>query len=156
MLPQKVLPTSSKRVKHPSAETAALHERAPTGESTSAFSNNKGSKALELPLELLMEIISHFKCLPVPITSRSYVTPRGISYRLPSQYLERTDALRLLSQTCKLWRNIFFPLLWERLEACLSHSSSGATWDKICGDALIRKSSLVCKNPEIASHVRYV
>jgi hypothetical protein len=102
-----------------------------------------------------MEILSYFEYLPIPITSKNYITPHGIDYLLPSRYLERTTALRLLSQTCKLWRNIFFPLLWERLEACLSHSSTGA-WYKIYGESLIRKSSLVCENPEIASHVRCV
>ena len=58
-------------------------------------------------------------------------------------------------ETCKLWRNLFFPLLWERLEPCLTHSKAAA-WYKVYGESLIRKSSLVCENPEIASHVRYV
>jgi hypothetical protein len=143
-------PKSNKRTKRPSAETAATKSKL-------AFSNKKGSKALELPLELLMEIISYFETLPVLTTagSRIYVTLHGIDYFHPSRYLERINTLRLLSQTCKLWRNIFFPLLWERLEACLPHSSSGA-WYKVYGESLIRKSSFVCENPEVASHVRCV
>ncbi|KIM44350.1 hypothetical protein M413DRAFT_443346 [Hebeloma cylindrosporum] len=56
--------------------------------------------------------------------------------------------------TCKSWRYLFFPLLWERLEPCLTHSKNVGTWYKVYGESLIRKSSLVCENPEIASHVR--
>lgn len=119
----------------------------------------KGSKALELPWELLIEIISYFERLPIPITTKTnfHPSPYGVDL-MPSessQYLERTDALRALSQTCRLWRNIFFPLLWERLEACLTHSSTAA-WYKVYGESLIRKSSLVAENPGIASHVRCV
>ena len=72
------------------------------------------------------------------------------------RYLERTDALRALSQTCKLWRHLFFPLLWERLESCLTRPKSAIWYSKVHGESLIRKSSLVCENLEIASHVRCV
>jgi len=144
-------PKSKKCAKRPSAETAAPHERAST-ESIPVFSNNKGSKALELPLELLTEILSYFECLPVPITYRSCFILHSAE---SSRYLERSDVLRSLSQTCKLWRTMFFPLLWERLETCLFHSFSGALY-KVYGESLIRKSSLVCENPEMASHVRCV
>ncbi|KDR72797.1 hypothetical protein GALMADRAFT_101124 [Galerina marginata CBS 339.88] len=93
-----------------------------------------------------MEIVSYFKALPIPMTL-------VYGHYLPSDYLERTDTLRALSQTCRLWRNTFFPLLWQRLETCATHSQSGA-WYQVFGESLIRKSFLVTENPEIAAHVR--
>jgi hypothetical protein len=141
---------SKKRVKRASLETCAVKAA-----EASAFPNvDKGSKLLELPLELIMEIVSHFDHLPI-ITGKLDYSPFGVDPTISRRYLERTDALRALSQTCKLWRHLFFPLLWERLEPCLTHSKAAA-WYKVYGESLIRKSSLVCENPEIASHVRYV
>lgn len=143
ILPQMPL-KSNKRVKRSPLETAKAPE-------TPAFPK-KGSKVLELPWELLMEILSHFGHLPIPVTADHNFS---VDFKLSSWYLERTDALRALSQTCRLWRNLFFPLLWERLEPCLTHSKAAA-WYKVYGESLIRKSSLVRENTEIASHVRYV
>jgi len=141
---------SKKRVKRSSLEMCAVKAaEAP------AFPNiDKGSKLLELPLELIMEILSHFDHLPI-ITGKLDCSPFGVDPTISRRYLGRTDVLRALSQTCKLWRNLFFPLLWERLEPCLTHSKAAA-WYKVYGESLIRKSSLVCENQEIALHVRYV
>jgi hypothetical protein len=153
-------PKSIKRAKRHSPSStesakAVVRERA-AADTSPVFSNFRRPKVLELPLELLMEIISYFECLPVPMIASRSTAPYIIGYSSgPSRYLERTDALRLLSQTCKLWRHIFFPLLWERLEPCLTHSESGA-WYKVYGESLIRKSSLVCETPHIALHVRCV
>jgi hypothetical protein len=116
----------------------------------SAFANTR-STLLELPLELVMEILSHFDCLPI-ITSKINYHGFGSDLRVSGWYLERTDALRALSQTCKSWRNLFSPLLWERLEPCLIPSNSS----KRSADLLMRMSAFVCENPEIASHVRCV
>lgn len=139
---------SKKRVKRSSLEASPVKPAEPP-----PFPNNdKGSTLLELPLELIMEILSHFDSLPT-ITGKLDYSPFGVSPMVARRYLERTDALRALSQTCRLWRNLFFPLLWERLEPCLTHSKAAA-WYKVYGESLIRKSSLVCENQEIASHVR--
>jgi len=118
-----------------------------------AFPNIR-STLLELPLELIMEILSHFDCLPT-ITSKHHYGLFGIDPTVTRRYLERTNRLRGLSQTCRSWRNLFFPLLWERLESCLTNSTSNE-WFKVYGDSLIRKSALVCENTEIASYVRCV
>ena len=92
-----------------------------------------------------------FEHLPISVTTKTNFHPSG-SFR----YLERTDALRALSQTCKLWGHLFFPLLWERLESCLTRPKPAIWYSKVHGESLIRKSSLVCENREIASHVRCV
>uniref|UniRef100_A0A8H7XQ75 F-box domain-containing protein n=1 Tax=Psilocybe cubensis TaxID=181762 RepID=A0A8H7XQ75_PSICU len=112
----------------------------------------KKSKALQLPLELLLEIVTYFNAFPsepVGFYDRRYFD------REASKYLERTDALRSLSQTCRLWRYIFLPLLWERLDVLATHSESGA-WYQVFGETLIRKCFLVTENRDIASHVRSV
>ena len=116
---------------------------------------NTSATLLELPLELIMEVLSHFECLPAIITGKFDYDLFGIDPKITRRYLERTDALRALSQMCRSWRNLFFPLLWERLEPCLIHSDSG-NWSEGYGNSLIRKSAFVCENPEIASHVRCV
>ena len=145
---------SKKRVKRSPLDTGKAVEAAEA--EAPAFPNTgSSSKVLELPLELLMEILSYFHCLPIPITAVHNFNAQGIDFKLSSRYLERTDVLRALSQTCKLWRHLFFPMLWERLEPCLAHTNGGA-WYKAHGDSMIRTSSLVCENPEIASHVRCV
>jgi len=113
-----------------------------------------GSTLLELPLELIMEIISHFDCLPI-ITSKLNYERFGADPRFSSRYLERIDALRALSQTCRSFRNLFFSLLWERLEPCLIQFDSGK-WSESNADLLMQMSTFVCENPEIASHVRCV
>lgn len=74
--------------------------------------NNGKCKFIDLPAELLLEIVSFFPAVHIP-TSRRFNTPV-----LPPSIFERWDVLRALSQTCRLWRNIFFPMLWERMEAC--------------------------------------
>ena len=120
---------SNTSVKHSPLATVNVNATGPP-----AFPN-KGFELLELPLELIMEILSHFAHVPIS-TGRTY-------------------ALRALSQTCRSWRNLFFPLLWERIEPSFVHCNRGE-WSKVYGDSLIRKSSLVCENPEIACHVRCV
>jgi F-box-like len=146
-IPSKMPLKSSRRVKHSPLETVNVKAaEAP------AFPNTD-STLLGLPLELIMEILSHLDCLPI-ITGKVYGL-FGIDPSVSRRYLERTNALRALSQTCRSWRNLFFPLLWERIEPCLTDYPS-ENWCEVYGDSLIRKSALVCENPEIASHVRCV
>ena len=142
------MPRKSKtRVKHSPLET--INIKAPEAP---AFPNT-GSTLLELPHELIMEILSHFDCLPI-ITGKVDYGLFGIDPTVTRRYLERTNALRALSQTCKSGRDLFFPLLWERLEPCLNSTSK--EWFKVYRDSLMRMSAFVCENPEIASHVRCV
>ena len=140
---------SNKRPKLSEADSKEGHVVSPA----SMKGASQTSKALELPLELLMEIISYYKAIPIPCAPTDPSSPTFYHF-VKSEYLERTDALRALSQTCRLWRNVFFPLLWQRLEACATHSASGA-WYQVLGESLIRKSFLVNENQEVASNVRY-
>jgi len=143
------MPLKSKtRVQYSPLET--VNVKAPEAP---AFSNT-GSPLLELPLELIMEILSHFDCLPI-VTSKLNYDFFGTHPRVSDQYLERTNVLRALSQTCRSWRKLFSPLLWERLEPCLIPSDSGK-WSESNADLLMRMSTFVRENPEIASHVRCV
>ncbi|KAF8907056.1 hypothetical protein CPB84DRAFT_1769385 [Gymnopilus junonius] len=125
---------STKRAKLSNSEL--VHQSQPQKVFASTMKNNaQASKALELPLELLTEILSNFKVIPVPTTPTDPCTPM-FYHILEPDYLERTDALRTLSQT-----------------SCASHSKSGA-WYQVLGESLIRKSFLVTESQEIASHVR--
>ncbi|KAJ6473788.1 hypothetical protein C8R45DRAFT_1103468 [Mycena sanguinolenta] len=64
-----------------------------------------------LPVEILHEITSHFRGVPVPLSKFRI---------LPGIYLERFDALRSLSETCQRLRAVFLAPAWERLEVCAS------------------------------------
>jgi hypothetical protein len=110
---------------------------------------NRTSSVLELPVELLMEILSYFPGAPVE-------APRyGIYFdsTLASSSLERTDLLRVLSQTCQQWRLIFLPLLWECVEVCTTRSQKPA-WYLWLARSLERKSKGLAQNPQHAAHVR--
>jgi hypothetical protein len=68
---------------------------------------------VEMPAEVLLEIMSYFPAVPVPTSRQCSDTPV-----LPPSIFERWDILRVLSQTCRLWRSTFYPMLRERMEAC--------------------------------------
>ncbi|KAH9475335.1 hypothetical protein JR316_0012446 [Psilocybe cubensis] len=117
-----------------------------------ASSSNENVKALKLPVELLMEIASHFKGLPDSFAGLH----RGhYSQRTVVKYLERTITLRSLSQTCKFWRTIFFPLLWKTLDVYATYSAP-ASWYRFLAKSLIKKCTAITleENKIIAQHVR--
>ena len=139
---------SNKRVKCSPLDNSAVKP----ADAPAFPSIDKGSELLSLPLELIMEIrLSHFVCLPI-ITGKIGYSLFVVDPRVSHRYLERTNVLCALSQTRRSWRNLIFPLLWERLEPCLTNSRSGNCY----GASLIRKSALICENQEITSYVRCV
>ena len=135
------------------ADFAPTIASASTG--SASCSRRQESKALDLPLELLREIISYFNCFPDQLIP-SYASDEQSSLvpRDPRTYLERRNVLRSLSQTCRYWRDIFFPILWEHLNT--AHSEMPGQWYMALGESMIKKSLLLSKNPEIAAHVQYV
>ena len=106
-------------------------------------------KALDLPAEILLEIISYYPNLPMDAPEKFLMSWRY----LDASAFERSDAIRALSQTCSSWRAFFWPMLWERIEAGALKGRTGA-WYRKLADALIRKSNGIASNPDIASKVR--
>ncbi|KAF8910142.1 hypothetical protein CPB84DRAFT_1360461 [Gymnopilus junonius] len=76
----------------------------------SASNSDKGF--LHLPVELRTEILDYFpKITVLTRVSRNHPV-------LDSDYLERTDVLRSLSQVCVAYRQDYLALLWETTNAC--------------------------------------
>jgi hypothetical protein len=119
-----------------------------------------------LPVEILHEITTHLRDVPVPCSE----------YRvLCCTYLERTDALHALSATCRRLRSVFLEPYWEHLEVCASQKVSdayiyaGFHYNRGFGFALwslelaedfarelLQKMTVVTRRPELAVHVRCV
>ena len=109
------------------------------------------------PVELLLEILSHTSEATVPI-------PNKIAKPLPPKYLERTTALRTLSQLCRSLRSMALPALWEKIEAWATtseyaphtlHRCTG--WHKnIATDLIAQLETVTIRAPSLASYVRYV
>ncbi|EDR09179.1 uncharacterized protein LACBIDRAFT_296541 [Laccaria bicolor S238N-H82] len=112
---------------------------------------NRTSNAVELPVELFLEILSYFPHAPVGL-------PRyGIDIRSapPVFCFERTDLLRALSQTCRRWRLILLPLLWECLEVYPVRSRE-PVWNLWLARSLERKSKGLVRSPQHAAYVQCV
>lgn len=78
-----------------------------------------------LPLELLDEIVSYFPTIPFNEIMISHLrqSPGPV---MPVVYRERFDALRVLSQTSKRLRGIYFKDAWTGFEACTIRDDSEA------------------------------
>ncbi|PPR07142.1 hypothetical protein CVT24_010513 [Panaeolus cyanescens] len=112
----------------------------------------KATVALDLPLEMLMETLGHFKTFP-----EKYRHDWFYGQTMPLDYLERTDVLRSLSQTCRQWRQWFLPILWEMLTVGPSHSELRHTEPhRVLGERLLWQNAFVQQNPQLASNVRTV
>ncbi|KAK7028543.1 hypothetical protein R3P38DRAFT_2937088 [Favolaschia claudopus] len=90
------------------------------------------------------------------LLGRSRITscPKVINAPL---YWEHPTTLRALSQTCRAFRAIFLPLLWERVEACFQPKNSlSSQWNKRVAMALLHKCKGLLKpqNQSLASYPR--
>ncbi|KAF5332118.1 hypothetical protein D9611_008037 [Ephemerocybe angulata] len=121
-----------------------------------------GKKALAvLPAELLTKVLAHYKAIGPYTDIYTARENRGrnepdIGPTLDASYLERSDVLRALSQTCRVYREIFLPILYERMEACITPRSGKVAFYKHIGETLERKCRGLKKNPALAKMVRTV
>ncbi|GLB36777.1 hypothetical protein LshimejAT787_0310640 [Lyophyllum shimeji] len=91
-----------------------------------------------LPAELLLEIISHIPCLPIPALPKD----------LESTYADRAK----LSQMCRSLRRAFLPVVWERIETLRRNASA-----KSLATELIRQLEIVTvRDPSLAAYVKVV
>ncbi|KDN38685.1 hypothetical protein RSAG8_09360, partial [Rhizoctonia solani AG-8 WAC10335] len=77
------------------------------------------------------------------------------SWENPDNYFERFDVLRALSQLCRLSRQIYLPLLWERFQACLTTNAKGQ-WYRSIGKSMERKSQGMLKSKHLWPFVKVV
>ncbi|TEB20053.1 hypothetical protein FA13DRAFT_1820524 [Coprinellus micaceus] len=70
-------------------------------------------------------------------------------------YLERPDTLRALSQTCVAYRGVFLPLLFERLEVCVTTRPGNPTkaFYRHISETMQRKCSGLAERPDLSEMV---
>ncbi|KAJ7757467.1 hypothetical protein B0H16DRAFT_665143 [Mycena metata] len=125
------------------------------------------SSVLQLPTEIWLQIFSDSNFLI--LGSERDGVPRSLLLldrgkfasspkTVPLAYLERQEALRTLSQTCRALRAILFTLLWERVQACFDSKNGQTTWHANVANVLLRSCKALVKteNLFIARHVRVV
>ncbi|KAJ6632137.1 hypothetical protein B0H10DRAFT_1976253 [Mycena sp. CBHHK59/15] len=92
---------------------------------------------LEIPTEIWLEIVSdsYFLILDGEKDgmSRSALLLSRIRIStcpttVPPAYRERQETLRALSQTCRAFRALFLPLLWERVEEFFEPKNRDSSW----------------------------
>ncbi|KAI5893257.1 uncharacterized protein SCHCODRAFT_02538033 [Schizophyllum commune H4-8] len=94
-----------------------------------------------LPDELLLEIVD---CLP----RVSVLINRNMPY--DEDDLTRREIISALSQTCRRFRILLHPLLWQTIEAV---AKKGVQWKKRLATDLVRQLDFAIHNPSIAEHV---
>jgi hypothetical protein len=145
--------------------------------------HNVGTGLAKLPPELIPEIISCYHSVENDSTlvngindqSRDQLVQGTDSNSrkkkkhrspgcIPLIFSERTKVLRALSATCRTYRIIFLPFLWDRLDICFAPR----TWaDDVNAEAMepvyrevaesmIRKCNGILENPHLAPMIRYV
>ncbi|KAJ3571965.1 hypothetical protein NP233_g3405 [Leucocoprinus birnbaumii] len=110
------------------------------------LTNGQGLPAL--PPEVLSSIVSHFNCIPVPYLKLPMCIPLG--------FLERSQYLNNLAQTCQRLRNILLPVRWQKIEVGEQLLRRGdKTYPRRLARELIRQLEVVTvRNPSLAIHVR--
>ncbi|KAJ7102839.1 hypothetical protein C8R44DRAFT_746809 [Mycena epipterygia] len=135
-------------------------------ETSNAVELENRNPVLEIPTEIWLEIVSgaNFLILQsekdgIPrsllLLSRSKIS--SCPKTTPPAYRVRPETLRALSQTCRAFRAVFLPLLWEHVEACFE-SKDGAAWHARVANVLLDrcKGLLKRENRNIARHVRVI
>ncbi|KAF8060831.1 hypothetical protein FPV67DRAFT_1587292 [Lyophyllum atratum] len=136
--------------KGPSREEALAHQRAVLAGPV----NTTGLPAL--PVELLLETISYFPTIPIPIVGDDMYS---------TSYLDRPQLCRALSQTCRSLRSRFLPLSWQRIEVCVTtrkkpknkSASQLASCKRYFATELVRQLEIVTiRDPSLAAYVKIV
>lgn len=150
-----------------------------TGKGSSGNEVNAQKGLLSLPVELINKVLANFRSIgnftslpelnsegsygpepgdPKDAASGASDDPLAGEPVLGREYLERPDVLRALSQTCVAYRTAFLPLLFERLEVCVTTRPGNPTkaFYRHIGDGLERKCSGLVGRPDLSEMVRYV
>lgn len=110
-----------------------------------------------LPNELLDELMLYFPTIPVHevMMAHGRGSPGPV---LHAKYRERFDALRVLSQTCKRLRTLYFVEAWTRFEACTIRDDSERTgpFFRQLGIRLEKKCNGLMKCAHVLPLVQYV
>jgi hypothetical protein len=145
--------------------------------------NNVGKGLAKLPPEMMPEIISWYHSVEDDSTlvnnnqSRDPLvqgtdsnSKKKTKHRspgcIPLIFSERTNVLRALSATCRTYRIIFLPFLWDRLDICFA-PRTWANDDDVNAEAMepvyrevsesmIRKCNGILENPHLAPMIRCV
>lgn len=104
---------------------------------------------LSLPPEIIDEIMKFYPEIFVGAPKISNNEPV-----LSSEYLQRTRALRSLSQVSRAYRNTFLPLLWETINICCCKQDERSFY-KTLGETMIRYTSGLEKSPALKPFIRY-
>jgi hypothetical protein len=163
--PKKAAPKSSTNRKAPASSS---------GENPS----NEQRGLMRLPPELIAKVlenyrsIGNFTMVPTPTEieeAKANAPPNSDDTEkevdlladepvLKRVYLERPDTLRALSQTCVAYRRVFLPLLFERLEVCVTTRPGNPTkaFYRHISETMQRKCSGLAERPDLSEMVACV
>lgn len=105
-----------------------------------------------MPVELL-HLTAAYLGFPVEVPYETSTRRADIPI-LAIEYHDRTDHLRVLSQTCYQLRQAFLPLLWDCMNIC-AKSRKGGPFYQTLGDLLKRTSEGLAGEPELLSYIRW-
>ncbi|KAJ6554248.1 hypothetical protein B0H19DRAFT_1262634 [Mycena capillaripes] len=100
----------------------------------------------DLPTELLMEIVKYYPELYLDLDA----CIRGV----PRDQYSGHDSLRALSQTSRVLRDIFLPLLWARMHACFTPRNRPKRKIRTRAKMLERRMIGIEKTPYVAPYIR--
>jgi hypothetical protein len=107
------------------------------------------------PPNIFLQILSDF--YSVPFDKPGHKDPSNAGYYLGVRALERSNAMRAMSQTCRDWRRTLLPLLYQSLDAgaiVRPESQAEDQWFVQCAERLISKCGGLGDNPELAWYTR--
>ncbi|KAF8679434.1 hypothetical protein RHS04_04813 [Rhizoctonia solani] len=148
-------PKRTKRVKiAPASVSESGFKNLPVLDHTFASSTTTASQGfLAIPNELVSQILSYY---PEIKTIHILMNPTFIgNWKDAENYFVRFDVLRSLSQLCRLARDIYLPLLWERFQVCLTTNVEGQ-WFRSIGQTMERKSKGMLRNKHLWPYVKVV